>query len=234
MCTRSHANGCGTSKRRQNAALKTRRDSDKDTAAQHDSSRYADGRRSSTVCRCDHVLCVFLDVYACCDATYRQRNACTAIGLMRSAQPKKKIGVRRKYRHRSTRHAALHVGPRARRAINRMQQLRTSQCHRLQPRDSLSQSDGKRLIAGGDIVDGGMRQRHPIASAACCCDGHCARELQRNSNGCTRPSARITSSVTNAVHRRTRSATANGAQENPSKNNSIAITNASSRPVLEG
>ncbi|ETC89794.1 hypothetical protein XHC_0674 [Xanthomonas hortorum pv. carotae str. M081] len=27
----------------------------------------------------------------------------------------------------------------------------------MQPRDSLSQSDGKRLIADGDIVGGGMR-----------------------------------------------------------------------------
>ncbi|MCM5551421.1 hypothetical protein NEH60_21845, partial [Xanthomonas hortorum pv. pelargonii] len=37
------------------------------------------------------MLRVFFDVHACCDATYRHRNARTAIGLMRSAQPKKEL-----------------------------------------------------------------------------------------------------------------------------------------------
>lgn len=234
MWMRSHANGCETPKRRQNVALKTRRDSDKDTAAQHDSSRTADGRRSSTVCRCDHVLRVFFDIHACCDATYRHRNACTAIGLMRSAQPKKKIGIWRKYRHRSARRATLHRGRCARRAINRVQQLRASQCHRLQPRDSLSQSDGERLVADGDIVGGGMRltasDRRRSLLLRWTLPTRAAVQQQWMHAGISTHHINRHQASPSAMW----SATANGAQENPSKNNSIAITNASSRPVLEG
>ena len=79
MWTRSHANGCETHKRRQNAAIKTRRDSDKDTAARHDRCRNADGRKSSTVCRCDHMHTYFFDACSCCIAMQPHRDACTAL-----------------------------------------------------------------------------------------------------------------------------------------------------------
>lgn len=92
-------------------------------------------------------------------AMRRIDNATRALrsGLCDQRNRKKESGIWRKYRHRSARRATLHRGRCARPAINQVQQLRTSQCHRLQPRDSLSQSDGERLITDGDIVGGGMR-----------------------------------------------------------------------------
>lgn len=59
MCTRSHANGCGTSRRRQNAVIKTRGDRHEDTAAQHALHRNADRHSSSTVCRRHHMHACF-------------------------------------------------------------------------------------------------------------------------------------------------------------------------------
>lgn len=50
MCTRSHANACGTFKRRQNAMTQTRGDSSEDTAMQHHVQRVVACSSASTMC----------------------------------------------------------------------------------------------------------------------------------------------------------------------------------------